>query len=173
MTLHGGTHLGENDATQYSSIVDALQYLTLTRPYIAFPINKVCRFLHALTTIHWDDFKRILRYLKQNIQLGLRIHRSKSTLVSGFSYADWARSIDDRRSTDGFVVFLGSNLMSWSAKNKPRYLDPVHNQNIMLLLMQQHKLCGYKLYYLKSASEVQKLQNYGVTILVQSTCQLI
>jgi hypothetical protein len=52
LSLHEGTVLGENDSTKYRSIVGALQYLTLTRPDIAFPVNKVCQFLHSPTTIH-------------------------------------------------------------------------------------------------------------------------
>ena len=60
--------------------------------------------------------KRILRYLKQCTQLGLKIHKSDSTLVSGFSDADWAGSLDDRRSTGGFAVYLGSDLVSWSTR---------------------------------------------------------
>jgi hypothetical protein len=45
----------------------------------------------------------------------IRIVRSPSLLVSGFSDADWADSLDDRRSKGGFVMFLGANLVSWSA----------------------------------------------------------
>ena len=98
LSLHEGSLLGQDDATRYRSIVGALQYLTLTRPDIAFSVNKVCQFLHAPTTVHWAAVKRILRYIKQCTRLGLNIHRSTSTLVSAFSDADWAGNVDDRKS---------------------------------------------------------------------------
>lgn len=118
LSLHEGSLLGPNDATHYRSIVGALQYLTLTRLDIAFSVNKVCQFLHAPTTVHWVAVKRILRYLKQCTKFGLNIHRSGSTLVSGFSDADWAGSVDDRRSTGGFAIFIGSNLVSCNARKQ-------------------------------------------------------
>jgi hypothetical protein len=48
LSLSEGTRLGEEDSIGYMSIVGALQYLTLTRPNIAFSVNRVCQFLHAL-----------------------------------------------------------------------------------------------------------------------------
>jgi hypothetical protein len=51
--------------------------------------------------------------------MGLKIRKSNSTLVSAFSDADWASCVDDRRSTGGFAVFLGPNLISWSARKQP------------------------------------------------------
>jgi hypothetical protein len=44
LASHIGTPLGLNDAKQYRSIVHALQYLTLTRPDLAFAVNKVVNF---------------------------------------------------------------------------------------------------------------------------------
>jgi hypothetical protein len=55
--------------------------------------------------------KRILRYIKGTIGVGLKITRSNSVLVSAFSDADWAGCSDDRRSTGGFAVFVGCNLI--------------------------------------------------------------
>lgn len=68
--------------------------------------------------MHWTAVKRILRYIKQCTSMGLNIDRSGSTLVSGFSDADWAGSVDDRKSTGGFAVFIGSNLVSWNARKQ-------------------------------------------------------
>ena len=119
MSSQEGDLLGPEDSTQYRSIVGALQYLTLTRPDIAYSVNKVCQFLHSPTTIHWMAVKRILRYVKYTLDLGLRTERSSSLLISAFSDADWAGNVDDRRSTGGFAVFFGSNLISWSARKQP------------------------------------------------------
>jgi hypothetical protein len=51
--------------------------------------------------------------------VGLQINKSASMLVSGFSNADWAGSLNDRRSTGGYAIFLGSKLVSWSARKQP------------------------------------------------------
>jgi histone deacetylase 1/2 len=118
ITAHEGELLGPEDSTKYRSMVGALQYLTLTRPDISYAVNKVCQYLHAPTTLHWTVAKRILRYVKDTINVGLTFVRDKSSLISAFSDADWAGCLDDRRSTGGFAVFFGSNLISWSAKKQ-------------------------------------------------------
>jgi histone deacetylase 1/2 len=52
LSLNDGEKLSGDDFTRYRSIVGVLQYIMLTRPDIAFSVNKVCQFLHAPTTIH-------------------------------------------------------------------------------------------------------------------------
>jgi histone deacetylase 1/2 len=118
LSLTDGSPLGANDITKYRSIVGALQYLTLTRPDISFSVNKVCQYLHAPTTAHWTAAKRILRYVQGTIHVGLTFQRSSSSLLSAFSDADWAGCLDDRRSIGGFAIFLGPNLVSWSARKQ-------------------------------------------------------
>jgi hypothetical protein len=52
------------------------------------------------------------------LDTGLRIKKSNSLCVSAFSDAEWAGSIDDRRSTGGFAIYFGYNLISWSARKQ-------------------------------------------------------
>ena len=119
LSITSGTRLSDEDSTKYRSVVGALQYLTLTRPDLSFAVNKVCQFLHAPTSVHWSAVKRILRYVKGSLTTGLKLRKSPSTLVSAFSDADWAGCVDDRRSTGGFAVFIGPNLISWCARKQP------------------------------------------------------
>ena len=114
-----GALLGTENSFRYRSIVGGLQYLTRTRPNISFAVNKVCQFLSQPTEVHWEAVKRILRYVKGTLNTGLTFHKSSSVGISIFTDADWAGCVDDRRSTGGFAVFVGPNLVSWSSKKQP------------------------------------------------------
>lgn len=70
------------------------------------------------TDAHWGAVKGIICYLKGTIHHGLHIHASSSFDLHAYSDADWARCLDDRRSTTGFCTFLGSNLLSWGSKKQ-------------------------------------------------------
>ncbi|GKF25010.1 uncharacterized mitochondrial protein-like protein, partial [Tanacetum coccineum] len=58
-------------------------------------------------------------YVKGTITYGLIFRRPHSNSILGYSDADWARCIETRRSTYGYSIFLGGNLVSWSAKKQP------------------------------------------------------
>ncbi|XP_022880630.1 uncharacterized protein LOC111397896 [Olea europaea var. sylvestris] len=109
-----------SDPTLYRSLVGALQYLTITRPEIAHAVNSVSQFLHAPTDDHFLAVKRILRYVKGTIHYGLHFRPSTSPgALVAYSDADWAGCLDTRHSTSGYSIYLGNNLVSWSAKKQP------------------------------------------------------
>lgn len=107
------------DATFYRSITGALQYLTLTRPDIAYAVNQACLYMHSPREGHWNLVKRILRYLRGTIDSGLHISSSPVTDIRAYSDADWAGCPDTRRSTSGYCVYIGDSLVSWSSKRQP------------------------------------------------------
>lgn len=113
-------------------MVGALQYLTLTRPDLAFAVNKVCQYLHAPATTHWTAVKRILRFVKYTRDVGLTILKSGSILISAFSDTDWAGSIDDRRSTGvgGLLFSLVQILFYGVLESNLLFPDPVQKLNI-------------------------------------------
>ncbi|KAM1010062.1 hypothetical protein TB1_044704 [Malus domestica] len=106
-----------NNPSLYRSIVGALQYLTFTRPDISFSVHQVCQFMHCPMDSHYAAVKRILRYLKGTIDLGIQFRKGDLNLHA-FSDADWAGDPNDRRSTIGLVMFLGPNPISWSSKKQ-------------------------------------------------------
>jgi hypothetical protein len=70
------------------------------------------------TEDHWSAVKRILRYLKHTIHHCIFLHRDTNFNIQAFSDADWASCPDDRRSTTGYCLFLGRNLISWTSRKQ-------------------------------------------------------
>ena len=62
------------DVTMYRSVVEALKYVTMTRPNISFAVNKACQFMKQPTTAHLLLVKRILRYLRGTMHDGLLLN---------------------------------------------------------------------------------------------------
>jgi hypothetical protein len=89
-----------------------LQYLTFTRPDIAYAVQQVCLHMHDPWESHLTAMKRILRYLRGTPDYGLLLRRSRSTNLVVYTDADWAGCPNTRRSTSGYAVFLGDNLVS-------------------------------------------------------------
>ena len=100
------------------SIVGALQSVTITRPEISYCVNRMCQSMQNPLESHWKSVKRILRYLSGTLDYGLHLRRSSQLKLVGFAAADCATDPDDRRSTSGYCVFLGENLVSWYSKKQ-------------------------------------------------------
>nr|GEU40730.1 probable zinc metalloprotease EGY2, chloroplastic isoform X1 [Tanacetum cinerariifolium] len=80
------------DPTLYHSLAEGLQYLTFTRPNLSYAVQQIFLYMHDPRVPHLAALKRILRYVQD----------CPST----------------RMSTSGYCVFLGDNLLSWSAKRQ-------------------------------------------------------
>nr|GEW25279.1 ribonuclease H-like domain-containing protein [Tanacetum cinerariifolium] len=106
------------DPTLYRSVAGGLQYLIFTRPDLSYAIQQICLYIHDPREPHLAALKRILRYVKGNLDLGLHLYASATTSLVGCTDADWAGCPFTRRSTSGYCVFLGDNLLSWSAKRQ-------------------------------------------------------
>ena len=74
--------------------------------------------MHAPMDAHMQALKRIIRYVKGTLDHGLHLYPSSVSTLISYTDADWAGCPDTRRSTSGYCVFLGDNLLSWSSKRQ-------------------------------------------------------
>ena len=105
--------------TFFKSIVGSLRYLTCIRPDILLGAVLVNRYMEALTMTHLKTAKRILRYLKGTLDYGLLYSPSKHYKLFGYNDSDWARDTNDRKSTTGFVFYMGDTAFTWTSKKQP------------------------------------------------------
>jgi hypothetical protein len=74
--------------------------------------------MHDPREPHLAALKRILRYLQGTLSFGFTLHHSPPADLVVYTDADWAGCPETHRSTSGFAVFLGNNLVSWSSKRQ-------------------------------------------------------
>nr|GEX26219.1 ribonuclease H-like domain-containing protein [Tanacetum cinerariifolium] len=107
-----------SDPTLCRSLAGALQYLTFTHPDLSCVVQKVYLYMHDPRDPHFTPLKRTLCYVRGTLDYGLQLHVSSTTQLSAYTDAGWAGCPVTHRSTSGYCVFLGDNLLSWSAKRQ-------------------------------------------------------
>ncbi|XP_071687993.1 uncharacterized mitochondrial protein AtMg00810-like [Rutidosis leptorrhynchoides] len=91
--------------TLYRNLVGALQYLTFTRPDIAYDVQQICLFMHDPREQHFYALKQILRYIQGTLDLSLQLFASSTTSLTAYSDADWDGCPSTRRSPQDIVYF--------------------------------------------------------------------
>uniref|UniRef100_A0AAV1VC82 Polyprotein n=1 Tax=Peronospora matthiolae TaxID=2874970 RepID=A0AAV1VC82_9STRA len=104
----------------FREAVGALMHLTTaTRPDIAYAVSFVSRFMEKPQEEHWVAVKRIFRYLQGTKMHGICYKPSAKIDFRGYSDADWAGDLADRKSTSGYVFMLLGAPVSWGSKKQP------------------------------------------------------
>lgn len=84
-----------SDPTEYRQLIGSLQYLGLTRPDVAYAVNKLAQYMQRPTDQHMQSLHRLLRYLSGTSHMGLTLHKDSPLTLHAFFDADWARDKDD------------------------------------------------------------------------------
>nr|GEU69401.1 hypothetical protein [Tanacetum cinerariifolium] len=106
------------DHIDYQSMIGSLMYVTLSRPDIMFATCMCARYQANPNEQHVSAVKRIFRYLKGTINLGLWYPKDSGFDLTAYSDADHAGCHLDRKSTYGSIQFLGDKLVRWSSKKQ-------------------------------------------------------
>jgi hypothetical protein len=100
------------DATLYRQIIGSLIYLTNTRPNICFAVNTLSQFLVEPRRVNLVAAKHVMRCLKGTMDYGLSYDGDHDFKLSGYTDADWAGDVADRKNTSGCCFSLGSTMIS-------------------------------------------------------------
>ncbi|GJY08858.1 retrovirus-related pol polyprotein from transposon TNT 1-94 [Tanacetum coccineum] len=106
------------DQTRFRGMVGSLMYLTASRPDLVFAVCMCARYQAKPTKKHLEAIKRVFRYLKGTIHMGLWYPKDNAMSLTAYADADHAGCQDSRRSTSGSAQFLGDRLVSWSSKKQ-------------------------------------------------------
>jgi hypothetical protein len=110
---------GENvDSTMYKQLVGSLMYLTATRPDMMYVVCLISRYMANPKEEHMQIAKRVLRYLRGTLDFGLFYRRRSASKLLAYTDSDYARDVDDRKSTSGYVFLLSEAAVCWSSKKQ-------------------------------------------------------
>ncbi|GKD39766.1 ribonuclease H-like domain-containing protein, partial [Tanacetum coccineum] len=98
--------------------------------------------MHDHREPYFSSLKRILRYVRGTLDYGLQLFSSSTTNLVAYSDANLAGCPTTRRSTFGYCVFLGNNLLTWSFKRQPtlsRSSTEAEYRGVAMLLLRLHQ----------------------------------
>ena len=90
----------------------------ISRPDITCAVNLLSRYCTNPGKPHWQAVKRIMRYLKGTLNLGIVYEKEPDGNVKGFCDADWAGSVDDRQSTTGYIFIYQNAAIYWATRKQ-------------------------------------------------------
>ncbi|GJZ63557.1 retrovirus-related pol polyprotein from transposon TNT 1-94 [Tanacetum coccineum] len=106
------------DNTKYRGMIGSLLYLTASRPDIMFSVCLCARFQEDPKTSHLEAVKRIFRYIKGTMHLGLWYPKGYGIETIVYADSDHAGDHVDRKSTSGVCTFMRCCLTSWFSKKQ-------------------------------------------------------
>ena len=151
------------DPRLFQQIVGSLQYAAGgTRPDIAYAVSSVAKFCNQPTELHLTAAKSVLRYLKQTRDLSLTYVKNTPEAIIGYSDADWAGDVKDRRSTSGNVFLLGGAAITWASKKQSSVALSTVEAEYMSLSVATHEAI-----WLRQLQEELGMKDAGPTLIYE------
>ena len=103
----------------YTAVIGSLMYAAVaTRPDISHAVQRLSQFTSKFSQTHITAVKRVLRYLNGTRNLGITYRPTPNPEILGYTDADWAQDVSDRKSTSGYIFQLSGGAISWSSKKQ-------------------------------------------------------
>ncbi|UYV67436.1 hypothetical protein LAZ67_5000602 [Cordylochernes scorpioides] len=114
-------HIEDDNCEQhtYQEALGMLMFLAVnTRPDIAYITSKLSQYSRQPKQMHWTAIKRVMRYLRGTIDLGVKFERGKTGILKSYTDASWSTT-HDGKSYGGYVLKLGEATIDWKSSKQP------------------------------------------------------
>jgi hypothetical protein len=115
-----------------------------TRPDLALSVSELSKYMEHPTKEHWLAAKRVLRYLKGTMHLGLKFDGNEPLTPIAFADADYANESETRRSTTGYVIKMCGAAVSWKSKLQPQVALSTTESEYYAAASACQELCWYR-----------------------------
>ncbi|TXG67201.1 hypothetical protein EZV62_008476 [Acer yangbiense] len=150
------------DSTLFQSLVGNLMYLTTTRPDIMYDVSLISRFMEKPFSNHGEAIKRILRYVRGTLDHGIFYQANIPINLVGYTNSDLAWSVDDSKSTSGYIFNLGSGAISWYQCSKKQPIVALSTTEAEYIAA---SIAGSQLLWLRGIlEELNKVQKDATTL---------
>eukprot|EP00253_Pinus_taeda_P007692 PITA_07692 len=149
----------------YRSMIGSLLYLIGTRPDIMHAVGIVGRFQANAKESHLQAMKRVFKYLQGTQDVGLWYPRDANLTLHAYTHVDWARSVDDRKSTGGGALYMGSKLASWFSKKQ----NPISLSIAEAKYVAASSSCTQLLWMMQTLQDIQITCHPPISILCDNT----
>ena len=106
------------DSSFYRSMIGSLLYLIVSRPDISYSVGVCARYQANPKESQVIALKRIITYVKTTANFSVWYSKDTNDVLAGYFDADWAKNVDNRKSTSRGCFYVGNNLISWMSKKK-------------------------------------------------------
>ena len=104
------------DFSLYRSMIGSLLYLTASKTDISYSVSMCARYQANPKESHMTALKRIIKYVETTAKFGVWYNKDTNDVLAGYSDADCAGNVGDRKSILGGCFYMGNNLVSWMSK---------------------------------------------------------
>jgi len=89
-----------------------------TRPDLSYTVNLLSCFAHNPRQAHWNALKHALSYVKGTLNYGITYFCNSSLRPFEYVDSDYAGDVDEWKSIEGHMFFVGDRLVSWASKHQ-------------------------------------------------------
>ena len=143
-------------ARLYQNIIGSLMYLMLgNQPNLTYAIGKLARFSSNPSQDHWDALWWVLTYLKNFLDIHLKLVKGASIAPEGYVNADYANDKSNRKSTTSYIFSVSRMAFSWSSKKEPTVATSTMEAEYIALFFSSQQAAWIEQFYKQISFELQ------------------